>query len=178
MQNTKYIHIHADRSLVLSAERAPCDERRMIHQSAAQIRLGDEEEHAPSVSRALPPVGWQSTLAHEPQRTTVCACEKTVVMAKQPMWGDRIQSVSRSRHTYTRKGHAPGHLTSMKKELGDCTRRLSLCCLCSYSFEGLRRSTARVCKYADQQLGRTSWGIALTMVVLLRCRWGRLLAFF
>ncbi len=39
---------------------------------------------APSVRRALPPVGWQRTLEQEPQRTTVCACEKTVVMAKQP----------------------------------------------------------------------------------------------
>ena len=39
---------------------------------------------SPSVSLALPPVGWQSTLVHAPQRTTVCACEKTVVMAKQP----------------------------------------------------------------------------------------------
>lgn len=35
--------------------------------------------------------------------TTVWACEKTVVMAKQP-----------------------GHLTSMKYELGLCTNRLSL----------------------------------------------------
>jgi len=40
--------------------------------------------HAPSVSLAFPPVGWQSTLVHEGQTTTVCACEKTVVMAKQP----------------------------------------------------------------------------------------------
>jgi hypothetical protein len=45
---------------------------------------GGQAADAPSVSRALPPVGWQSTLAHEPQMTTVCACEKTVVMAKQP----------------------------------------------------------------------------------------------
>jgi hypothetical protein len=39
---------------------------------------------APSVNLAFPPVGWHSTLAHEPQSTTVCACEKTVVMAKHP----------------------------------------------------------------------------------------------
>lgn len=39
----------------------------------------------PSVSLALPPVGWHNTVAHEPQRTTVCACENTVAMAKQPV---------------------------------------------------------------------------------------------
>lgn len=55
-------------------------------------------EH-PSVSRALPPVGWQSTVEQPPQMTTVWACEKTVVMVKQP-----------------------GHLTSMKKERGAGTR--------------------------------------------------------
>ena len=38
----------------------------------------------------------------------------------------------------------PGHFTSIKKELGDCTSRLSLCCLASFSAEGWRRSTARV----------------------------------
>ena len=53
--------------------------------------------------RALPPVGWHSTVEQLPQRTTVCAWLKTVVMLKQP-----------------------GHLTSMKKELGVCTRRFSL----------------------------------------------------
>lgn len=36
------------------------------------------------MSRALPPVGWQSTAEHEPQSTTVWECEKTVVMLKQP----------------------------------------------------------------------------------------------
>ena len=51
-------------------------------------------EH-PSVKRAFPPVGWHSTVLHPPQMTTVWACEKTVVMVKQP-----------------------GHLTSMKKERG------------------------------------------------------------
>jgi len=43
-------------------------------------RKGDK----PSVSLALPPVGWQSTLVHDVQTTTVCACEKTVVMLKHP----------------------------------------------------------------------------------------------
>ena len=45
------------------------------------MRMG---ENAPSVSLALPPVGWHKTDVHEEQITTVWACEKTVVMAKQP----------------------------------------------------------------------------------------------
>ena len=73
------------------------------------------------MSRALPPVGWQSIIEHEPQRTGVCACEKTVVMLKQP-----------------------GHFTSMKKELGDCTNRLSLCFRFSSEAEGWRRSRTMV----------------------------------
>lgn len=75
----------------------------------------------PSVKRALPPVGCERTWAQEPQTTTVWACEKTVVMAKQP-----------------------GHLTSMKNELGLGTSRLSLWQRACCSAEGLRRSTARV----------------------------------
>lgn len=55
-------------------------------------------EH-PSVNLALPPVGWHSTVEQPPQITTVWACEKTVVMVKQP-----------------------GHFTSMKKERGAGTR--------------------------------------------------------
>ena len=73
------------------------------------------------MSRALPPVGWQSIIEHEPQSTVVCACEKTVVMLKQP-----------------------GHLTSMKNEFGDCTRRLSLCFRFSSLAEGWRRSRTMV----------------------------------
>lgn len=53
----------------------------------------------PSVRRALPPVGWHRTWEQPAQTTTVCACEKTVVMVKQP-----------------------GHLTSMKNERGPGTR--------------------------------------------------------
>lgn len=49
--------------------------------------------------RAFPPVGWQRTVEQPAQITTVWACEKTVVMVKQP-----------------------GHLTSMKKERGAGTR--------------------------------------------------------
>jgi hypothetical protein len=101
----------------------------------------------PSVKRALPPVGWQRTVEHPAQMTTVCAWEKTVVMVKQP-----------------------GHLTSMKKDLGAGTRfyrwqestfmsqficdhsglrsefvmrTLSLCWRASAAGVGLRRSTAR-----------------------------------
>ena len=73
------------------------------------------------MSRALPPVGWQSIIEHDPQSTVVCACEKTVVMLKQP-----------------------GHLTSMKNEFGDCTRRLSLCFRFSSLADGWRRSRTMV----------------------------------
>jgi len=34
----------------------------------------------PSVSFALPPVGWHNTVAQAAQNTTVCAWEKTVVL--------------------------------------------------------------------------------------------------
>ena len=73
------------------------------------------------MSRALPPVGWQSIIEHDPHNTVVCACEKTVVMLKQP-----------------------GHLTSMKNEFGDCTRRLSLCFRFSSLADGWRRSRTMV----------------------------------
>lgn len=53
----------------------------------------------PSVRRALPPVGWHRTVVQPWQITTVWACEKTVVMVKQP-----------------------GHFTSMKKDRGAGTR--------------------------------------------------------
>jgi hypothetical protein len=100
-------------------------------------------EH-PSVKRAFPPVGWQRTVEHPAQMTTVCACEKTVVIVKQP-----------------------GHLTSMKNDRGAGTRvcrwqrsaqllkvvvvslfcfgmrTLSLCLRASAAGVGLRRSTAR-----------------------------------
>lgn len=36
----------------------------------------------PSVRRALPPVGWQRTVEQAPQKTTVDACEKTVVLSE------------------------------------------------------------------------------------------------
>jgi len=74
----------------------------------------------PSVRRALPPVGWQRTVEQPAQMTTVWACEKTVVIVKQP-----------------------GHLTSMKKDRGSGTKFFSLCFLASAAGAGLRRSTAR-----------------------------------
>ena len=73
------------------------------------------------MSLALPPVGWQSIIEHEPHSTVVCAWLNTVVMLKQP-----------------------GHFTSMKKELGDCTKRLSLCFRFSSLAEGWRRSRTMV----------------------------------
>ena len=82
------------------------------------------------MSRALPPVGWQSIIEHEPQRTVVCAWLNTVVMLKQP-----------------------GHFTSMKKELGDCTKRLSLCFRFSSLAEGWRRSRTMVSVVALLPLG-------------------------
>ena len=63
--------------------------------------------------RARPPVGWHRTAEQDPQRTTVCEWLKTVVIWKHP-W----------------------HLTSMKKLLGLCTSRLSLCFLNSSSAGG------------------------------------------
>lgn len=50
------------------------------------------------MSLALPPVGWHSTVEQPAQMTTVWACEKTVVIVKQP-----------------------GHLTSMKNDRGPGT---------------------------------------------------------
>lgn len=118
------------------------------------------KEH-PSVRRALPPVGWHSTVEQPPQMTTVWACEKTVVMVKQP-----------------------GHLTSMKKERGAGTsiycvmggplarnwarseegcgeemgrRTLSLCLRASAAGVGLRRSTARTWWFVEGWLASCVW---------------------
>lgn len=83
------------RCLWLSPERAACGRRGKISSCNGST---SGVVNSPSVKRALPPVGWQRTVEHDPQRTTVWACEKTVVMLKHP-----------------------GHLTSMKYELGPCT---------------------------------------------------------
>lgn len=66
--------------------------------SGARACLYLRRKLQPSCSRARPPVGVHSTVEQLPHSTTVCECEKTVVMEKQP-W----------------------HLTSMKNELGDWT---------------------------------------------------------
>jgi len=78
----------------------------------------------PSVSLAFPPVGWHSTVEQPPQMTTVWACEKTVVMVKQP-----------------------GHLTSMKKERGTGTRVCLFCFfgqVCVFDSSPLYRSVRTV----------------------------------
>ena len=72
-----------------------CDDRRIVY------FLRNEQ---PSVSLALPPVGWQRTVEQPAQMTTVWACEKTVVIVKQP-----------------------GHLTSMKNDRGAGTRVCEAC---------------------------------------------------
>jgi len=66
-----------------------------INNNNDRVSLYFLRNEQPSVNRAFPPVGWQRTVEQPPQMTTVWACEKTVVMVKQP-----------------------GHLTSMKKERG------------------------------------------------------------
>ena len=49
-----------------------------LYISSAHPSTGGNERYAPSVSRALPPVGWQRIVSQPWQVTTVCACEKTV----------------------------------------------------------------------------------------------------
>ena len=48
----------------------------------------------------------------------------------------------------------PGHFTSMKKELGDCTRRFSLCRRCSSSRGGCSRSMSPIEMCACEEGGR------------------------
>ena len=81
----------------------------------------------PSVNRALPPVGWQSTVEHPAQMTTVWACEKTVVIVKHP-----------------------GHLTSMKNDLGDGTR-VWMMILVNFGFvvNGCEKRTLSLCLRAS-----------------------------
>lgn len=64
------------------------------------------KEH-PSVSFAVPPVGWLSRVEQPAHEAIVCACSlKTVVISQ-----------------------IPGHFTSMKQELELCPRRFFLCLL-------------------------------------------------
>jgi hypothetical protein len=67
------------------------------HQHTKPLHFRRNEQ--PSVNRALPPLGWQRTVEQPAHMTTVWACEKTVVMVKQP-----------------------GHLTSIKNDRGPGTR--------------------------------------------------------
>ena len=80
----------------------------------------ETRSNTPSVSLVFPPVGWHSTLVHEGQTTTTCACEKTVVMVKQPEWKNESYDWG------TPNANIPGHLTSIKYELGSGTGPLSL----------------------------------------------------
>lgn len=54
----------------------------------------------------------------------------------------RASSTSPPSPPCTHASNIPGHLTSMKYELGDCTNRFNLCFFFSDSIEGLRRSMA------------------------------------
>ena len=117
-------------------------------ETATRVAVYFRRKEQPSVRRALPPVGWHRTVVQPWQITTVWACEKTVVMVKQP-----------------------GHLTSMKNERGAGTRvwqifvrycrrlgrlvfyrTLSLCFRASAAGEGFRRSTARTWTEFHQHL--------------------------
>ena len=104
---------------------------------------------SPSVRRALPPVGVHSTEEQLPQSTTDCECEKTVVLHNHTahrrvreelptklLLGPADYCEAASTHMLKQ----PWHLTSMKKEFGDCTKRFSLCIFFSCSGVGLRRS--------------------------------------
>ncbi len=77
----------------------PCHYAQRKKTAAAERAAYFLRNEQPSVSLALPPVGWQRTVVQPWQMTTVWAWEKTVVMVKQP-----------------------GHLTSMKKDRGAGTR--------------------------------------------------------
>jgi hypothetical protein len=100
----------------------------------------------PSVSLALPPVGWQRTVVQPWQMTTVWAWENTVVMVKHP---GHLTSMKKERGAGTRVcgGHfvnyaAKTRVGAAMGELGE-NRTLSLCFLASAAGLGFRRSTAR-----------------------------------
>ena len=112
------------------------------------------------MSLAFPPVGWHSTVEQPPQMTTVWACEKTVVIVKQP---GHLTSMKKERGTGTRvwvlAGLAGGFVEAMALlhcadcgvvggggvDGGDWEYTLSLCFLDSAAGVGLSRSTARTC---------------------------------
>merc|ERR1719191_1156314 len=102
--------MHSVEGFRLRTSSAPLLSPRLVHSTFFL------NEH-PSVSRAIPPVGWHNMTLQFPQRTTVWAWLYTVVI-----W----------RH--------PGHFTSMKKLLGDWIMRLSLCLPFSSFGSGFNRS--------------------------------------
>src|ERR1700712_2582189 len=70
-----------------------CNQERKKRRTCGEEHVYFLRKEQPSVNRAFPPVGWHKTVEQPAQMTTVCACEKTVVIVKQP-----------------------GHLTSMKND--------------------------------------------------------------
>lgn len=121
---------------------------------------------SPSVRRALPPVGVQRTVEQLLHTTTVCEWLKTVVLhseghSSEPLksfgpvihpgsagvlqagsnkfYIQNLQSAGKEKkapHIWKQ----PWHLTSMKKEFGDCTSRFVLCFCFSSSAGGCSRS--------------------------------------
>lgn len=75
--------------------------------------------------------------------------------------GDARQPNARSRKARSGQSHMekqPGQRTSMKKELGDCTRRLSLCLRFSAAGSGWRRSTrVLACGTEKAKRQRNAW---------------------
>jgi len=109
----------------------------------------------PSVRRALPPVGWHKTVEHDPQMTTVCAWENTIVMLKQP-----------------------GHFTSMKKERGEATSCFNLCFLSSDWAVGFSyfncKQYSNLNKLKDGKLPNQN--INDKILLLLRCNYHKISA--
>lgn len=101
------------------------------------------------MSLALPPVGWHRTVEQPAQMTTVWACEKTVVIVKQP---GHLTSMKNDRGPGTRVcgGDSLLGFFEWRYERGDCQRTLSLCLRASAWGVGLRRSTARTCEDGSQ----------------------------
>ena len=107
---------------------------------------------APSVRRALPPVGVQRTAEQLEHTTTVCEWLKTVVLQAHARCLSRDNAVGlrqalncQRKATYMHVQMAyiwkqPWHFTSMKKLLGDWTSRLVLCFCFSRSAGGCSRS--------------------------------------
>lgn len=91
----RWVGVRARESIFYLANQMPSSHSREIFLGLIYFLRKEQ----PSVSLALPPVGWQSTVEQPAQMTTVWAWEKTVVMVKQP-----------------------GHLTSMKNDRGAGTR--------------------------------------------------------